>query len=310
MKIYKNILYLILIIVFSGFFSSCDYLLPAPLGRNNPFDNEAQIGRFNVAVSGSDSMVTNWDWHDALPTIADDRVIDKIRIVHQENSRPSSRNPLNPDNVQEFTSTSNWSYNWTSLKNDRDHHFALYAHEKSGLWLSPKYIDGYIDSFVQDNNIQLLPVSPPSNPTEFILYEVTNLPSKNDVTGTGPYAWSAGNFLILEFNINEIIYFDQFLLHLNNTVVSTGNLTIYALKKDYQHITTNWADMVSDSTIDYDSAISRQITSLNQVFDIPEAANSISLYYSHSIAIKVDTPLTSVNINAWTIDTHFWGNNP
>ena len=306
-KIYF-LLFSILILVFAGIFISCDILLPAPLGRNNPFDNEAQIGRFNSAVSGSDSMVTNWDWHDALSTIADKRVIDKIRIVHREGTRPTGIGLLFDNNVQEFTSTSNWSYNWTGLKNDKDHHFALYAHEKSGLWLSPKYTDGYIDPSVSDNNIPLFPVSPPLNSNEFIVYKVFNPAfTPSDETNLGGVIINAGDFLVIEFNINQQIYFDQFLLHLQNTVGATGNVTIYALKKDIQHI-VDWVDMISNSTIDYKTAVTRQITSTFQNIDIPEAANSIALYYSRSIAITVDSPLT-VDINSWIIDTHFWGNN-
>lgn len=303
----------IIIVFFAGLLSSCDYLLPAPLGRNNPFDDEAQIGRFSVAVSGSDSMVTNWDWHDALSTIEDKRVIDRIRIVHQKNSRPTSRNPLNPDNVQEFTSTSNWFYNWTGLKNDKDHHFALYAHEKSGLWLSPKYIETYLDSSVQDNNVSLYSASSPSNSTEFRVYEVLNpfTPPAADVATNSTYSWNAGSFLVMEFNINETIFFDKFLLQLKNSAPGSDiDLTIYVIKKDLQHI-ANWEDMVSANTIDYDSVLIRQVTNeagANQTFEISEIANRMSLYYSHAIAIYVNNAF-DVDVSQWTIDTHFWGNN-
>jgi len=297
----------VLLLIFLGVFISCDFLLSAPLGRNNPFDDEAQIGRFNVAVSGLDSIVTNWDWHDALPIIDADRVIDKIRIVHRENNRPTGIGLIIDENVQEFTSTSNWFYNWTDLESDVDHHFALYAHEKGGLWLSPKYTYGYIDPSVISINTPLFPVSPPSNLTDFMVYKVFNPAfTPSDETNNAGVSLIAGDFLILEFNINEPIYFDQFLLHLQNTVGSTGNLTIYALKKDLQSI-VDWTDMISDSTIDYKSAVIREISSLNQLFDIPEAANSISLYYSRSLAITTDSALT-IDVNSWSIDTHFWRN--
>ncbi len=305
----------IIIVFFAGLLSSCDYLLPAPLGRNNPFDDEAQIGRFSVAVSGSDSMVTNWDWHDALSTIEDKRVIDRIRIVHQKNSRPTSRNPLNPDNVQEFTSTSNWFYNWTGLKNDKDHHFALYAHEKSGLWLSPKYIETYLDSSVQDNNYTLNSddLLGSKDPEEFKVYKVGETPyTVTDVSNMSVPGFVAGDYAILEFDVNDTIYFDQFLLHVSNinTPATDEDLTIYAIKKDSQSI-TDWADLISDSTIDYEFSLSMQVTVSGgsfQSIDISEIANRMSLYYSHAIAIYVNNAF-DVDVSQWTIDTHFWGNN-
>ena len=301
------------IIVFTGFFISCDFLLPAPLGRNNPYDDEAQIGRFNATVSGSDSIVTSWDWRDALPEIDDKRIIDKIRIVHSEGSRPASKYPINPEEVQEYTSNIEWQFNWTGLTQDREHYFALYAHEKGGMWLAPKYTEKYLDSFPQENFVTLWPNSPPNNWDQFRVYEALNPPSTTpDVTNSGGYNWNAGSFLVLEFYSKEAKYFDQFLLHLQNLVPGGDvDLTIYALKKDFLQL-IDWADMISDDTIDYDSAISRQVTIIgggNQAIDISEVVNRMSLHYSRSIAILVNTGSLSVDILNWSIDAHFWGYN-
>ncbi|MDA3938048.1 MAG: hypothetical protein PF693_01900 [Spirochaetia bacterium] len=305
----------LLLLLFTGFFVSCDFLLPAPLGRNNPFDDEAQIGRFNVAVSGTDSMVTNWDWHTALSSISDERVIDKIRIVHREGSRPTGIGLLFDENVQEYTSTSEWSFNWTDLKNDEDHYFALYAHEKGGLWLAPRYADKYLDSFVNDNNYIFYSDNLDANndPEEFKIYKVSETPfTITDVSNMSAPGFAIGDYAILEFKIDQPVFFDSFLLHLNNPVLgSDENLTIYSIEKDINQI-FDWTALSSDNTLDYENSIDRLVTIIdgaNQSIDISEIANRVSsLYYSRSIAIKVNDSF-SVDVSLWTLDTHFWGNN-
>ena len=68
--------------------------------------------------------------------------------------------------------------------------------------------------------------------------------------------------------------------------------------------------MISDASIDYDSAITRQVTiagGADQSIDISEAANRMFMYDGRSIAISIDN-FVNVDIMNWTIDTHFWGN--
>ena len=311
----KRILFILLpllLLIFTGVFISCDFLLPAPLGRNNPFDDEAQIGKFTLAPSGSDSIVTFWDWHDPLPIIDTDRVIDKIRIVHSKNNRPSGIGLLIDKNVQEYTNNIDWQFNWTGLSNDRDHYFALYAHEKGGLWLAPRHIYYYIDSSISDNNIQLFPVSPPSDDTNFIVYEVLN-PSFTplDVTASIGYNWNAGNFLVLEFNFYESIYFDQFMLNLKNTAPGLDvEVNIWVMKKKLDNV-SDWTHFNSDDVLDFDSLTTRMVTIVDgadQTLDFSEIVNRFSVYYTKSIAITVNNSLT-VDITNWYIDTHYWGEN-
>ncbi|MCK5674823.1 MAG: hypothetical protein KAH95_15695, partial [Spirochaetales bacterium] len=146
MKRLTLLLVSLFLIAVAGILISCDYLLPAPLGRDNPYDDEAQIGRFAVAASGPDSVVTVWDWRDPPSGIDKSRIIDKIRIVYGEGDPPLSKYPINPDNVIEYTSNADFSYEWKNLNEDRDHYFALYAHEKGGMWLAPKRADIWFDS--------------------------------------------------------------------------------------------------------------------------------------------------------------------
>ncbi|MCK5201973.1 MAG: hypothetical protein KAR21_26650, partial [Spirochaetales bacterium] len=110
--------------------------------------------------------------------------------------------------------------------------------------------------------------------------------------------------------VYQQIFFDQFLFHLSNQGPGSDvNLTIYTLKKNLTNI-VDWTDMVSDATIDYDSAITRQVTiagGADQSIDISAVANRMFLYDARAIAIYADSFIT-FDIANWSIDTHFWGN--
>ncbi len=128
------------------FIISCDLFFPAPVGRDNPEDDEVQIRNFSSLITGSDTITTVWDWRSPNPATSDSRIIEEIWIVHSENDMPLSRFPLNPDEVKKIKVTANWYVEWTNLKNDSEHYFALYARERGGTWLAPKYTDQFMDN--------------------------------------------------------------------------------------------------------------------------------------------------------------------
>ncbi len=291
---------------------SCDFLLPAPLGRTNPEDNEAQISRFIGFVSGTDSIVTSWNWQKALSVIADDRVIDKIRIVHGEGDPPVTMDPLDSSTVIEYTDPSEWSFNWIGLNTDRDQFFSLYAHETGGQWLSPRTLELSLGNSVKDNYFTFYSSDgfSPYNNDEFKVFKVQETPfGVLEVSNSSAPGFLAGDIIIISFNINESVYFDQFTLYLNNISppVTDTELNIYVIKDNLDTGFT-WADLVSENTLDYDFFITRPFTVAGgayQSIDIAEIANRMFLYYSGGIAIKLSDPL-DVDVSAWSVDTHYW----
>ncbi len=294
------------------FMVSCDLFLPAPVGRDNPDDPDVQIRGFGAVISGNDSIVTAWDWREASSAIPGSQVIDEIWIVHSENNPPTSRSPRDSDEVQKFDSRTFWKADWLNLSSNEEHYFALYAKESGGTWLAPIYTKVHLDSSPQQNSFTLYPQSPPNGPEQFSVWEVYNPAfTPSDVTNYSTLLPNPGNLLILNFNIYEQIYFDQFLLHLENGVPGSDvNLTIYAMKKNLTNV-IDWADLVSEATIDYDSAVVRQITiaaGTSQSIDISEVANKMFMYDVRSLVISVDNSIT-FHIMSWSIDVHFWGKN-
>lgn len=124
------------------FLSACDFLLPGPLGRDNPADSGAQINAFGSFYAGNGSAELIWNWRPFTGTEASREIV-KVRIVHKENDPPSSMYPLDRNDVQEFTAGGNAV--WEKLKEYNDHYFALYRMEKSGTWLSPLYSKIHIE---------------------------------------------------------------------------------------------------------------------------------------------------------------------
>ncbi len=136
-------------------FTSCDILLPAPISRDNPYDDEAQINSFRSLFAGNDSAEVIWNW-DAFAGTDPSMEIVKIRIVHKVNDPPMSMSPLDKDNVKEFTSGE--SFLWENLKEYNDHYFALYQMEKSGRWLKPLYTQFHLEGpgYLDGSNIPSL----------------------------------------------------------------------------------------------------------------------------------------------------------
>ncbi len=300
------------IILLTGIVFSCDYFFPAPLGRDNPQDEDVQIKNFSSLVSGKESINTIWEWSEPSSAVEDSQIIDKIRIVHKENDRPTSMYPLDKDSVTEITAKTTWNYTWENLKQDREHCFALYAHEKGGTWLAPIHVSVHLDSYPQEHTLTLLSsdLIAPDDSEEFDVLKVES-PSftKTNVSNDNAYTWNSGDFLVLIFKGDQQFFFDQFTLYLQNSVPGSDvMLSIYALKKEFESVVDS-ADMSSDATLDTGSVIYREVPisgGTNQQIEISEVINKMVLYRSRSIAISIDNPL-DMNFQNWTIDTHFWG---
>ncbi len=313
MKKYKSrLLTLVLTLSVMTFITSCDFLLPAPLGRDNPDDDGAQIVKFAVTPSGADSIVTVWNWKAPDPATPENQVIDKIRIVHNSSNPPSSMYPLNKDDYVDIDSKVQWKFEWENLREDSDHYFALYAHEKSGTWLAPlhKFLnlnynppqDSYI--LVSDDN------TAPDDPEEFKVWYFQQTPYVvNDFSTMGNYSWPVSDIFVLRFKDFNPVYFDKFLFFLHNTTQGPDvELKIYPLKKNKEDI-SDWNDLISPDTMDYSAAMVYQILDANgdnQLVDISDVADKMVLNETVSIALSIDTGLM-INPSAWTIETHSWG---
>ena len=123
----KQIIYVLTAVMAVFLLTACDYLLPLPLGRDNPADDGSQIGKFRASVSGATSVNTIWYWQSPSLDTPADHVIDKIRIVHKENDPPSSMNPLDKKEYVDIDTASTWEFQWENLKQGRDHYFAFFS---------------------------------------------------------------------------------------------------------------------------------------------------------------------------------------
>jgi len=312
-KIYF-LLFFILILIFAGIFISCDILLPAPLGRNNPFDNEAQIGRFAAVISGQDSIITAWDWRNPPSGIDDSRKIDKIRIVHSENDPPTSKYPLNPNNVKEYTSNSEWKAEWDNLRNDREHYFALYAHEKGGVWLAPKRVSRNFDNTGHEERLDIsfkrlgIDTSIDTNQVQIGVGQVT------DIAPLGLPPYKIGFIRFDELFNNEYGIVSDARIY-TNAGATAGDLLIVPVRRHIED-GMQWG-MINDLVFyDYKNALLVNITGAIQYIDIKDQINIARLHGSNTIVFipnsgsLVNMDLLNFGFNDLMVDTFsVWRNN-
>lgn len=312
--IIRNLLRIITVTTLFSFMVSCDLFLPAPVGRNNPEDPDVQIMAFGSAVSGLHSIMTIWDWREASSGISDSRIIDEIWIVHNDENPPTSRFPLNSDEVKKYGSRSSWKAEWTDLSSQKDHFFALYAKEKGGTWLAPRFTSFHLESSPQEQTLTLSSdddnVTGNANPEEFEVLDVMVLSfASTDVSDANTnYSWDVGNFFILNFNKEYSKYIDSFKLELHNVLPSSiVNIEIYPLKKKFEDV-VDWADLIDGGTLDSESLIIRDVQILpDQQIDLTPVVNKMNLYHSGSLAMRIDNLMILNKIENWTIEAHFWG---
>ena len=305
----KQIIYILTAVMAVFLLTACDYLLPLPLGRDNPADDGSQIGKFRASVSGTTSVNTIWYWHSPSLDTPADQVIDKIRIVHKENDPPSSMNPLDKKEYVDIDTASTWEFQWENLKQGREHYFALYSHEKGGSWLAPKYSKVQLDYTAGAIGETLFTDSPSDDPRSFQVFSVDAGFAVNDETLNSNFTLTPGNYLVLKFNMFRYVYITQFLFHLKNIVPGSDvNLSITPIKKSLGDI-ADMTDFLSSSVLDYDHEISRQVLTAaggNQSIELGSFPNRMFVYDVMALVIAVDNQLT-LDISNWGIDLTFWG---
>lgn len=310
----KYVLFPVLVIVFLLIaVTSCDYLLPLPLGRDNINDDEKQIISFNVLVSGENTIITTWRWLLPSSGLDDSRKIDRIRIVHRENDPPSTWNPLNQKDMVEINAADKWQHEWTGLNQDRDHFFALYAHEKGGNWLAPVIRSRYLgyNTASQVTVLRSDDNTAPDDPEEFKVWYIQYSPyTVTDFSTMGLYNWPAADIFLIRFKNFIPVYFKDFLFSVQNASPGSDvTLTVYPLYKNAEDV-VDWTDLISTKTMDYEH---KQVLLLstgsgsNQVFDIAVLMNRLISLDARTIALSIDNPL-SVNPSLWTMNTMYWEN--
>jgi hypothetical protein len=225
----KNI---VLALLTSLLFVSCDGFFLGPAMNLNHDDPNRAFGRLECEPIDSDEIRVIWDWYDierALRGISP--VYDEIIIKHNTGSYPTSRLGGESYLLTSWDASTNpmSSTIFTDLKRDRDHYFALYAHEAGGSWMAPiytsRYLEGYTPSnqdhwyvdfvsgdsftlamggaseFVIDRTVQAQISFAAGDPAGLYSVDVTKVLSKAFYHGSGGLFFSTtGNPLTLDYN--------------------------------------------------------------------------------------------------------------
>jgi len=130
----------------------CDLFVLGPSLNLNYDDEDAAFGRLGAALVDDGDVRVGWDWYDLERDLRGiDPVYDKIIIQHSTGSYPVSRIGGRKFEISEWDPVTNplWSTVFKDLKNDREHYFALYAHERNGRWMAPMYASVYLEGYEQ-----------------------------------------------------------------------------------------------------------------------------------------------------------------
>ncbi|MCK5201974.1 MAG: hypothetical protein KAR21_26655, partial [Spirochaetales bacterium] len=126
---------LILLIIF--FFVSCNLFFSSPHGRENINDPAAQITAFTAVPSSDNSVVTMWNWREAL-NVSNEDIITEIKIQHSILGYPENYIFFMGET---FTDKNAWQHEWKDLIPGITHYFSLFAkstdYDNNDTWYAP-----------------------------------------------------------------------------------------------------------------------------------------------------------------------------
>lgn len=215
--------------------NSCDLFLLSSMARVNFFDPKVSLFRYDVYSYGNGEIFVAWNWLDQEKAYRDNAQLkpewDKIVVKHRKSGFPTSR----IGGIEISMDSSQWYKVFSDLDYDRDHHFALWPHEKGGAWLAPLYNVGYVEDPER--------ITEPSvNINDIFLYA---LPP------TSTYSATAATETIDENNWVLLYLPDQQYAIIDSATIS--NLVITALTGELQVCSLRWNDEDDDPATYFDS---------------------------------------------------------
>ena len=132
------------------FFSSCDLFMLGPFLNINRDDEDAGFARLRVDQVDEGAVRVGWDWYDLERILRGAKpVYDEIIIKHNTGSYPLSRLGGEAFEISDWDPVDNplWSTVFKDLRDEREHYFALYAHERNGRWMAPMYASVHVKGY-------------------------------------------------------------------------------------------------------------------------------------------------------------------
>ncbi len=131
-------------------FTACDAFVLLPAFNHNPDDENPVFGPLRAGIVDDGTIRVMWDWYDLERVVRGfEPVYDEIVIKHNRGNYPDSRLGGKSFEIKNWDPATNplWPATFSDLKDDREHYFALYAHEKDGRWVGPMYTSRHIEGF-------------------------------------------------------------------------------------------------------------------------------------------------------------------
>lgn len=150
------------VFILISFFISCDAFVALPAFNHNPDDPNQGFGPLRAGIVDDGTIRVIWDWYDLERLVRGvEPIYDEITIKHNRGSYPTSRLGGKVFEIKNWNPTSNplWATTFSDLKDDREHYFALYAHEKDGRWVGPMYTSRYMEGYEYQVKSGLTPVT-------------------------------------------------------------------------------------------------------------------------------------------------------
>ncbi len=160
MKTFLKLTGIFAIVVF--LFTACDVFVLLPAFNHNPDDPNQAFGPLKAGIIDDGTVRVVWDWYDLERKVRGlEPVYDEIVIKHNRGNYPDSRLGGKVFEIKNWDPATNplWATTFSDLKSDREHYFALYAHEKDGRWVGPIYTSIYMEGFEFSTRPGLTPIT-------------------------------------------------------------------------------------------------------------------------------------------------------
>ena len=296
------------VLIFISLFTGCDAFVLLPAFNHNPDDPNQGFGPLRAGVVNDGTIRVMWDWYDLERVVRGaEPLYDKIVIKHSRGNYPDSRLGGKVFEIKNWDPGTNplWATTFSDLKSDREHYFALYAHEKDGRWVGPLYTSRYIEGF--ELNPGVVFTLDTSNPS----FGGSLSTSGINTPTTGAISADDVSIYYYEIGYEENIYSATINIPIGTAPTADDVLYIYPMRQGWSRNDTYDLRLIDgNEEFAFDRSILIEIPVLSTDSSVSADITSVisKSKYHHSNGILIKSESASMTIGDPTItSTVVWG---
>ncbi|MCF7948860.1 MAG: hypothetical protein K9M94_09775 [Spirochaetia bacterium] len=283
------------------FFTACDTFVLLPAFNHNPDDQNQSFGPLRAGIVDDGTIRVIWDWYDLERVVRGVKpVYDEIIIKHNRGNYPDSRLGGKSFKIKDWDPATKplWAATFSDLKNDREHYFALYAHEKEGRWVGPMYTSRYMEGFEYEIRPGIVPNSSESFSADISAGTAANLAYPENI--------SNNNVLVYYYDElweDEKVVSAQIIIDINAAPTTDDALFIYPIRAHVTNDSGTLSEGLSLSSLSVDRSIRAEVSllatdtyPLTKSVDITKVFAKAQYHRHHGLLIQVAGTTNSVPV--------------